>query len=67
MRQTHGFSYRADKMEYILAGCSFPFNITYAPVAQWIEQDGSNVKVVGSNPARGTNLFMLIVLGSILE
>ena len=22
----------------------------YAPVAQWIEQDGSNVKVRGSNP-----------------
>ena len=26
----------------------------HAPVAQWIEQDGSNVKVGGSNPSRST-------------
>ncbi len=26
----------------------------FAPVAQWIEQDGSNVKVAGSSPAGGT-------------
>ncbi len=25
MRQTYGFSHRAGKMEYILAGCSFPY------------------------------------------
>ncbi len=26
-----------------------------APIAQWIEQDGSNVKVGGSNPSGRTN------------
>ena len=29
--------------------------IAFAPVAQWIEQDGSNVKVGGSNPSWGAN------------
>ncbi len=28
MRQTYGFSHRAGKMKYILAGCSFPLNNT---------------------------------------
>ncbi len=27
----------------------------FAPIAQWIEQDGSNVKAAGSNPAGGTD------------
>ena len=34
----------------------FLVELGYVPVAQWIEQDGSNVKVGGSNPSRHTTV-----------
>lgn len=41
------------------------FKHKYAPVAQWIEQETSKLKVVGSIPTRGTTVMnkSLITLG----
>ena len=37
MRQTYGFSHRAGKMEYILAGCSFPLvALTHRPLGDMV-------------------------------
>jgi hypothetical protein len=38
----------------VAVGCEIS---TYAPVAQWIEHQTSNLGVAGSSPARGTTIF----------
>lgn len=59
MRQTKGFSHRADKMEYILVGLLFSKKLNAGVWRSWLARAVWDREVAGSSPATPTKVIYL--------